>query len=517
MQGKKHLIGNLNIITMKKNLLKLLVISAILMINVTVFAQCVIPITEGQSYVENFDDGTMECWTVDATGAGTWGIMTGTATNVAAFQNASAGDEARLISPTFDMSGVGSATLGFSYAMMALYNNDVLTVSYRTSETDSWHELDSYSLNDWQNTYEASFDLPDISSTYQISFLAQSNGGYYIFIDNFEVTGEGGCARPVSLQATEITAHSALLGWSTTGNEESWDIIDPDFNSITVYEQPYLMEGLEPYTNYTFRVRANCGDGLSSDWSYQVIFRTMCDVITVTDDEPYFDDFESSEEFVCWQNVITMGVFGWAINPGYLNPNNTAQFYFLDESAEAMLISAPLDITGVTNPTLEFKRKQPLFEGYSNDLYVTYRTSPDDSWHVLASYTNYANDWESEAIALPNASATYQIGFDAISYDATGDGVYVDDVWVGNNVDAVVEAQAMAVAVMPNPTNGKIVVNANVSDGSVTVLDLVGKQVASGVIVDGRAEIDLSAFADGVYMVRISGDDGVTTVKIIKK
>ena len=187
---------------MKKNLLKTLAIAVILLINATVFAQCVIPITGGQSYTENFDDGTMECWTVDATGAGTWSVMTGSLTNVAAFQNASAGDEARLISPTFDLSGVSSATFSFSYTMMALYNNDVLTVSYRTSETDSWHDLGSYSINDWSNTYEDSYVLPDISDTYQVSFLAHSNGGYYIFIDNVEIVGAGGCARPVSLQAT---------------------------------------------------------------------------------------------------------------------------------------------------------------------------------------------------------------------------------------------------------------------------------------------------------------------------
>ncbi len=515
MQVNNHIIGKLNIITMKKNLLKSLVISLFLMINAAVFAQCVIPITEGQSYVENFDDGTMECWTVDATGAGTWAVMTGTQTNVAAFQNAAAGDEARLISPTFDMSGVGSATLGFSYAMMALYNNDVLTVSYRTSETDSWHDLDSYSINDWQNIYEASFDLPDISGSYQISFLAHSNGGYYIFIDNFEIMGEGGCARPVSLQATEITAFSALLGWPRAGKEESW-LIETNGVQKTIETQPYLMEDLEPQTDYTFRVKANCGGGLESDWSLPMTFKTLCDVIVVTDDEPYFDDFESSDEFVCWQNVITMGVFGWAIDPGYLNPNHTAQFYFLDESEEAILISAPLDLTGVTNPTLEFKHRQPLLNGYSNYLYVAYRTSPTDSWHTLASYQYPVIEWESETIALPNPSATYQIGFDAISYDATGDGVYVDDVWVGNAADGVAEEPSLAAAVIPNPTNGKIVVNANVSAGNVTVLDIVGKQVASSVIVDGQAEIDLSGYANGVYFVKIADESSVKTVKIVK-
>jgi len=497
---------------MKKNLFKTLAISAFLMINAVTFAQCVIPITNGQSYIEDFDDGTMECWTVEATGAGTWAVMTGTQTNVAAFQNAEAGDEARLISPTFDMSGVGSATLGFSYVMMALYNNDVLTVSYRTSEADSWHDLDSYSINDWQNTYEASFDLPDISDSYQISFLAHSNGGYYIFLDNFEVTGEGGCARPVSLQATEITAFSALLGWSTTGNEESW-VIETNGVEKTVETQPYLMENLEPQTDYSFRVKANCGGGMESEWSLPMTFKTLCDVIFVTDDEPYFDDFESSEEFVCWQDEITAGEFGWAIDPGYLNPNNTANFFSM--GVEALLISAPLDITAVTNPTLEFKHRQPMFQGYNEELYVVYRTSPDDSWHVLASYQYPVDEWTTETIALPEASATYQIGFDALSHG--GDGVYIDDVRVGNSTLGILEATSLSVAVLPNPTNGKITINTNVSTGKAVVFDLVGKQILSENIVDGQAEIDLSGYADGVYFVNIYDDGGVKTVKVVKR
>ena len=514
MQVNNHIIGKLNIITMKKNLLKSLVISLFLMINAAVFAQCVIPITEGQSYVENFDDGTMECWTVDATGAGTWAVMTGTQTNVAAFQNAEAGDEARLISPTFDMSGVGSATLGFSYAMMALYNNDVLTVSYRTSETDSWHDLDSYSLNDWQNTYEASFDLPDISDSYQISFLAHSNGGYYIFIDNFEIMGEGGCARPVSLQATEITAFSALLGWSTAGNEESW-LIETNGVQKTIETQPYLMEDLEPQTDYTFRVKANCGGGLESDWSLPMTFKTLCDVIVVTDDEPYFDDFEASDNFVCWQTEIVSGIDNWVIDPGYLIVNNTAFFIWL--GGEAMLISTPLDITAVTNPVLRFNHKQLLGLNYGtvDQLIVGYRTDKNDSWHTLVNFTEATTDWETVTIPLPNPSEAYQIVFNGIGHDA--EGVYVDDVRVGNYIDdGLAESQELMASVMPNPTNGKITVSTNLSIGNVAVFDIVGKQVASSVIVDGQAEIDLSGYANGVYFVKIADESSVKTVKIVK-
>ena len=191
----------------------LLAIALVFAMNDMSFGQCVIPIAPGQSYIEDFQSGEMECWTVETTSSATWAVMQGTGSNVVAFQNVSAGQEARLVSPTFDLTGSSSATFSFAYAMMALYDNDELTVCYRTSPSDSWHILDTYSLNDWSSTYDASFTLEDLSSTFQVSFLGHSNGGYYIFIDDIEIASAGGCARPVNLQATEITATSALLGW----------------------------------------------------------------------------------------------------------------------------------------------------------------------------------------------------------------------------------------------------------------------------------------------------------------
>lgn len=461
------------------------------------FAQCVIQISDGQPYTENFDSGTMECWTVEATGAGTWAVMTGAATNVAAFQNATTGDEARLISPTFDLSGVSGATFSFSYAMMALYNNDVLTVSYRCSETDPWHELDHYSLNDWSNTYEATFDLPDISSTYQISFLAQSNGGYYIFIDNVEIVGAGGCARPVNLEAIDVTAYTALLGWSTTGNEESW-VLEMNGNQKNVDTQPFLMEGLEEQTEYTFRVKANCGGGMESEWSYPSTFKTLCDVIVVTDDEPYFDDFEGSDDFICWQNEIFSGDYGWAIDPGYLILNNTAYFFWL--GGEGILYSAPLDITAVSNPTLEFKHKQPLAESWDR-LYVGYRTSPTDTWHVIGSYEEPATDWVTEVLPLPEISAELQICFDAFTDNGDGNGVYVDDVRVGNNGTVGVTSQ-----------NDILITN-----GDAIVYDLFGRRVATTKYHNGRLDLDMNGLARGVYVAHIKGTQGSTTIKLVKE
>ena len=480
---------------------------------VTATAQCTIPIAPGQSYTEDFESGEMECWTVETTGSATWAVMTGTMTNVVAFQNAAVGEEARLISPTFDMTGSNSATFSFAYAMMGLYDADELVVSYRTSPSDSWHELGSYSFSDWSNTYEETFTLQDLTSTYQVSFLGHSYGGYYIFVDNIEIATAGGCARPVSLQATQITATTALLDWSATGNEESWTI-DQNGHQATVISQPYLMENLEPNTEYTVRVKANCGEGLESEWSYPLTFKTLCDVITVTDDEPYFDDFEASENFVCWQSEIIMGDDGWVIDPGYLILNNTAFFIWLGD--EAMLVSAPLDITAVTNPILTFKHRQRSLGANVDELSAWYATSLDDSWHLLDYFTYACEDWEEVTLALPYASETYYIAFKGKSHAA--DGVYVDDVWVGNDPSVGVNEQSTLMAtVSPNPTTGRVMVETNVIEGQVAVFDMLGKQMLTTSVINGRAELDLSTFVKGVYVARISSEIGTSTIKLVKE
>ena len=480
----------------------------------TATAQCVIPIAPGQSYIEDFESGEMECWTVETTSSATWAVMNGTGSNVVAFQNASSGQEARLVSPTFDLSGSNSATLSFTFAMLALYPPyDELTVSYRTSPSDGWHELGGYSLNDWTNTYDELFTLSDLSATFQVSFLGHCNGGYYIFIDDIEIASAGGCARPVNLQATEITAFSALLGWSATGNEESWTI-ELNGESIVVNTQPYLMENLASGRDYTFRVKANCGEGMESEWSLPMTFKTLCDVITVTDEVPYFDDFEASEEFVCWQSEILSGEDNWVIDPGYLILNNTAFFIWLGD--EAMLVSAPLDITAVTKPILTFKHRQRSLGPFVDELSVWYATSMDDYWHPLGEYTYACEDWETIALVLPEASATYYIAFMGKSNEA--DGVYVDDVWVGNDDGVGVgETSSVKALVSPNPTNGKVMVEANVNDGEVTIFDLFGRQVASSLLQEGRAEMDLSGWAKGVYVARVSDVNGMTTIKLIKE
>ena len=480
------------------------------------FGQCTIPVTPEQPFIEGFEGDFMECWTVETVGDGQWNQMTASAgSSVAAFSFTNPGDEARLISPTLDLSGSSSAILNFSYAMMGLYGNDELVIAYRLAAGDPWQELGMFSVSDWANTFEQSYELTEVSSTLQVSFLGRGIAGYYIFLDRVEVSSIMGCSRPVNVHVADLTAFSASLEWTTNGNEESWlvEINDEEFKVTTM---PYLIVDLTPQTEYTCRVKAQCSETLESEWSTPFTFKTLCDVITVTDNAPYFDDFEASEEFVCWQNEVELGQDGWVVDPGYLILNNTAFFIWMGQRAQ--LVSAPLDITAVTKPVLRFKHKQPVNPGnYMNDeLTVMYLTNEDIVWHVIGSYPAPAVDWETVQLDLPDPSEKYQIAFVGDSND--GDGVYVDDVWVGNDPSLGMDApMALHAAVSPNPAKETIVISANVDNAGVKVFDVVGRQVAEAVLSEGRATIDLNGLAQGMYVARVSCETVVTTLRFVKE
>ena len=477
------------------------------------YAQDIITITDSQSYFENFGSGNLGLWTVDATGGGHWSVLVGSQAAMASFSGQNAGEEARLVSPVFDISSVSEATISFSYVMFSIYDQDELEVCYRSSEADSWYILGTVSVNDYSNYYEQSYILPNLSSTYQVSFNGRHQGGLYLLVGNIEIASTASCIRPTNLAAEDITISSALLSWDTTGNENSW-ILELNNQETIVYTQPYLMEGLVPQTDYTFRVKASCGENDESEWSAPISFTTLCDVYVVTDENPYFDDFEASPDFICWQTELISGIDNWTVDPGYLILNNTAFFIWL--GGEARLISVPLDITSVTNPALSFKHKQQEYSSNVDELSVWYRTSPEDEWHILSSYLYPAEDWETETLTLPNPSSTYQISFVGIGHNAGS--VYVDDVKVGKKSNVgIYETEGLSAFVYPNPTSDKVKITANVMEGEVSVYDMFGKQVAVSTVVNGTTEFDLSSCASGVYVVRLIGAEGVVTVKLVKE
>ena len=79
------------------------------------------------------------------------------------------------------------------------------------------------------------------------------------------------------------------------------------------------------------------------------------------------------------------------------------------------------------------------------------------------------------------------------------------------------ETVAVKAVVTPNPTHDHVVIATNATNGKVTLFDLWGRQVVSATLFEGRAEIDASGLAPGIYTAHVASEEGIATVRLIKE
>ena len=114
------------------------------------------------------------------------------------------------------------------------------------------------------------------------------------------------CPRVSGLVATNVTSQSALLTWTAGQTDVSW-IVSDGIHEYAATDTSFLVDSLNPNTDYTLSVRAICTGNDTSSPSY-VNIRTHCGAITVL---PFTETFESvpsssssSTTFVsCWKRL----------------------------------------------------------------------------------------------------------------------------------------------------------------------------------------------------------------------
>ena len=91
------------------------------------------------------------------------------------------------------------------------------------------------------------------------------------------------------------------------------------------------------------------------------------------------------------------------------------------------------------------------------------------------------------------------IYYNAIANGGNGNGVYVDDVYVGNESGVgVIEAVV-------------------ITNGDAVIYDLFGRKVAVAKFREGCLDLDMNRLASGIYIARISNEQGTRTMKIVKE
>ena len=80
----------------------------------------------------------------------------------------------------------------------------------------------------------------------------------------FTKEGLSDCMTPTHLTATEVGPNFVVLSWTENGASEQWYVVYGNNSVLADTNEDFLLEGLEPETQYTIMVRPACDENLFS-------------------------------------------------------------------------------------------------------------------------------------------------------------------------------------------------------------------------------------------------------------
>ena len=125
------------------------------------------------------------------------------------------------------------------------------------------------------------------------------------------------CMWPTGLTVSNVTAHTAELSWTSDGTAWEVEVAGEYTSTWNANAIPFTLQGLEPETEYTVRVRTVCDTDVYSDWSAPVSFTT--DVACPAPTDLVISDITAYSANVAWTSDNTNIEFRYAPD---LNPNN---------------------------------------------------------------------------------------------------------------------------------------------------------------------------------------------------
>ena len=234
----------------------------------------IVVVTDDNPWVEDFSSEPM-CWTLNA-GQTPWNYYS----SDYYIGHGYSSDTYEALTPIFDISGLANPMLTFFYHIPTYSNSasDELHVYYRADEEETWTLLSSYT------TYTSDFTPANIvleTEATNIQFKFTSIGGGDdadgTYLDDVSLLRTPSCLAPTDLVVNDIAGHSATLAWTSTSETVTVaykTAADEDFTEVTgVSENPYVLSGLAPETQYTVKVGVTCEDNTTS-WSTTKTFTT---------------------------------------------------------------------------------------------------------------------------------------------------------------------------------------------------------------------------------------------------
>ena len=386
--------------------------------------------------------------------------------------------------------------------------------------------------------YDASDDVSATNYRTTLTFPVAAGTTYYFQWDNywndagfdFDFTYTPiACLKVYNVNSpTNTTTTSITLNWDAslsgpvdyqveyglTGfTQGSGTTLTTPTNSLSI-------TGLALSTAYDYYVRSNCGTSQSS-WTTVNSFTTakVC---------PYANGLDTAASLIGWtlitngpagQGWNSTGTSGQASTPGYWifassNPTTSAaNNNWLFSPAFSLQAGEQVTVSFYTRASTS-ARTLRVTAGLNNTQAA--QTTQIAALNIVAGTT-----WNLNTLPVYTAPATgiYYFGFnDNSASTATAVNMRLDTFnftsTLGTN-----DFISSKFAVYPNPVNDiiKFSNDSNVIVNSVEMSDLNGRVIKSAKINATEGQISLSDLSSGVYMMRITTDQGTATKKIVKQ
>ncbi|MDY4862561.1 MAG: fibronectin type III domain-containing protein, partial [Candidatus Onthomorpha sp.] len=217
----------------------------------------------------------------------------------------------------------------------------------------------------------------------------------------------GSCPSVNGLNVAEIGTNDATIVWNphTTSNSYILQIKDneqTDWTNITeqtTTDTFFVFSNLDANTDYTFRVKADCGNDEESVWS-SLAFKTLCNSV---DELPYLENFDSysssgTEAYAdCW-NKFAMGT-GDNINLAGAAPasgSRSLYFYSLRTNNFTSTALLPTFEEELSNLSIQFKLRSQNVYGA-----IIVGVVEDDTFvPVDTAFVSHGGIWEQKEVSL---------------------------------------------------------------------------------------------------------------------
>ena len=324
---------------------------------------------------------------------------------------------------------------------------------------------------------------------------------------------------------TNVTTTSVTLNWDPSlSNPANYELeygpvgfTQGTGTTITSTTAAATISGLNPSTNYDYYLRSNCGT-TQSVW-------TTVNSFTTAKVLPYTSNFDSGTSLIGWtiesngpggQGLNSTGTAGHLATPGYwLFGSSTAgaNNNWLFSPAVSLQSGEQVTVSFYTRSTTS-PRTLRVTVGSDND-------SAMQTTQLAALNITAGTVWNLNTIPVYTAPAAgiYYFGFnDNSAATATAVNMRLDTFNFATNLSTN-DVLSSEFGVYPNPVKNVINFNSSVNAlvSTIELTDLNGRTVKTVNVNATEGQISVSDLATGMYMMKITTDQGVAVKKIVKQ